>query len=169
MPYSICRHSVYVAIQCGNRRKFHVLGLLQDIIALKSWCQPSAMLELRGRRRAVTYSVLNARNGDIHGMATECRHSVHIPLFYYCVRSASILSGLINPIIIECYDRLHTERCKSIYVLRTIAREYYTCVRDYYTCTRVFYTCARDYYTCVRDYYTCARDYYSGQTFLWVL
>ena len=41
-----------------------MLGLLQDIIALKPWCQPSAMLELRGRRRAVAYSVLNVRNGD---------------------------------------------------------------------------------------------------------
>ena len=30
-----------------------MLGLLQDIIELKPWCQPSAMLELRGRRRAV--------------------------------------------------------------------------------------------------------------------
>ena len=102
-----------------------MLGLLQDIIALKPWCQPSAMLELRGRRRAVAYSVLNVRNGDRVSPFRVYRHSVHIPLFYYCVRSASILSGLINPIIIECYDRLPTERCKSIYVLRTIGHSIY--------------------------------------------
>ena len=34
-------------------RNLHMLGLLQDIITLKLWCQPSTMLELRSRRRAV--------------------------------------------------------------------------------------------------------------------